>query len=438
MNLNFIKKFNPLKVVLLGVFLWVLIFTISSVRVKELPGIMPVLLVCINYLFLIFGIYITKRNYLNNEFDENSKITVLKKILTYVIIISVIGFCFRLLDKFYLREITIGNSSYENRKLLSNNKSSIFGVLAAVLMPFSFIPLFIWLKIRIKVSKIRFLLYSIIFFFPAFDSIVLGSRSGLFIVFFLYLIYIFYFKVFRFTPFKIIVYGFLIYFLGLFTTKMFIERTMEYMVTEKKAVNHILSNAVYNFTLEPKEDTRKSILETKNETVKLTRLSLLNAAQYYTHGFFEFSYLYNNYEGSYHFGQYTFGVIVKFSNIIFGTNVDLEKIQNSPVRVGVYSTFFGPIFLDFGWFSPLFMLIFGILQGKLYNKVINGAFRYIPLLFYILVVDFFMPVINFIVSSQGIYIILAMIFFAKGYKFLTYKLVFKDTNGARKYFRILK
>ncbi|MCK0108291.1 hypothetical protein MWU58_03230 [Flavobacteriaceae bacterium S0825] len=210
------------------------------------------------------------------------------------------------------------------------------------------------------------------------------------------------------------------------------------MVTEKRATKHILSNAVYNFTLEPKEYTRTDIIETKNETLRLTRLSLLNASQYYTHGVFEFGYLYNNYEGKHHYGGFTFNVIAKFSNIILGTNIDLAKIQDSPVRTGVYTTFFGPIYLDFGWFAPIFMLFFGMLQGLIFNKTLLGDYKYVPLLFYMLIIDFFMPVINFITSSQGVYIIVSMIVFAKLYKLLTAKLIFKDINGNKRFYKILK
>lgn len=436
-NLSFVKKFNPVKVTFIGILLWVFIFFFSAIKVKQQPGILPIIFILVNYIFFFFGLISVRRRdtIINKKFVLNKR--ALKKILIFLIIISLIGFTFRILDKFFIRDITIGNTSVANRRLLSENKSSIFGVIAAILTPFAFLPLYIYYTL--KPQKPFLAIFCIILFFiPAFDSVVLGSRSGLFMVVFLFIINLLYFKILKITPLRMMFFTVLIYILGIYTTKMFIERTQEYMVTEKRATKHILSNAVYNFTLEPKENARNGIIETKNETLRLTRLSLLNASQYYTHGVFELGYLYNNYKGEHHYGAYTFNVIAKFSNIIFGTNIDLQKIQESPVRTGVYTTFFGPIYLDFGWFAPIFMLFFGLLQGLIFNKVISGDYKYVPLFFYMLIIDFFMPVINFITSSQGVYIIVSMIVFAKSYKLLTARLIIKDDNGNKKFYKILK
>ena len=62
---------------------------------------------------------------------------------------------------------------------------------------------------------------------------------------------------------------------------------------------------------------------------------------------FEFGYLYNNYKKNYWYGGYTFNIFAKFINIVFRTNINLKEIQQSPPRTGVYTTFFGPIFIVF-------------------------------------------------------------------------------------------
>ena len=92
-------------------------------------------------------------------------------------------------------------------------------------------------------------------------------------------------------------------------------------------------------------------------------------------------------------------------------NIDLNKIQNSAPRTGIYTTFFGPTYIDFGWLAPFFMFFFGILQSIVYNKILKGNFKYIPLLFYFLIIDFFIPVINFIDSAQGLYTIFSLLLF---------------------------
>ena len=171
---------------------------------------------------------------------------------------------------------------------------------------------------------------------------------------------------------------------------------------------------------------------------KRYRLGMINFGQYYLHGVFEFGYLYNNYKKNYWYGGYTFNIFAKFINIVFRTNINLKEIQQSPPRTGVYTTFFGPIFIDFGWFSLVFVFFFGVFQKLIYNKILQGRFQFIPLLFYLLIINFFMPVFNFINGAQGLYNLISFGFFALIYILLTGKLKISEKDGLISYVKILR
>jgi hypothetical protein len=177
------------------------------------------------------------------------------------------------------------------------------------------------------------------------------------------------------------------------STQLFIERTKDFAKTDKVAIEHILKRSNYNFTITPKEETKVKIIKSSNKTLQAARLTATNFAQYYLHGVFEFGYLYNNYKKNHYYGAYTFNILVKFINTIFRTYFDIKEIQNAPTRTGIYTTFFGPIFIDFGWFSLIFMFFFGVFQKLLFNKTMAGRFQFIPLLFYMLIINFFMALI---------------------------------------------
>lgn len=436
-NIDFLKKINPQRVTFFGILLWLFFFLSASMKVKEPLSIMPVIFIVLNYFTLFIGFTLMNKRLVPNEDKYVPNKSVLKKILWFLIIISLLGFIFRLIDKFVIREIVIGNTTVANRRLLAANKPSIFGIAAAILTPFSFLPLFIYHFIKPKI-KILAIFCGIIFFLPAFDNFVLGSRSGIFMVVFFFMITIFYYKLVKVTPLRLFVLFSIAFVVLIYTTRMFIERTKEYMVTDERAIKHILTNAVYNYTLEPSDKARENIINTENDIAKMSKLSYMNMSQYYTHGVFEFGYLYKHYDAPHHYGGYMFGVIAKFTNLILGTNIDLQKIQDSPPRTGIYTSFFGPLYVDFGWLAPIFMFLFGLFQGFLYNKVVKGNFKYIPLLFYMLIIDFFMPVINFIVSSQGTYIIASLVAFIIFYKILSSKLIVAKKNGEKQYYKVLK
>jgi len=229
------------------------------------------------------------------------------------------------------------------------------------------------------------------------------------------------FKKIKINYLRLFFFGGIVLILALLATKMFLDRTKEFAVTDKRAIVHILTNAGYNFTVKPEKKYKEEIIKTDNELLKLGKIAKINLAQYYTHGMFEFNYLYEKHDQPFRCGAYMFSIIPKLSNIIFRTKFDLNAISSSMPRKGVYTSFFGPLYVDFGWFGPVFMFLFGLFQSVVYNKIMRGNFKYIPLLFYFFIINFFMPVVNFIISAQGLYIIIAFIVFIVYYKFLVFK-----------------
>ena len=267
---------------------------------------------------------------------------------------------------------------------------------------------------------------------------MMGSRSGIFVIIIMFGLYLFYFKKIKVTIGRLIIVLGLLFFLAIYSTQLFIERTKDFAKTDKVAIEHILKRSNYNFTITPKNSTKSKIIHTNNKTLQASRLTAINFAQYYLHGVYEFGYLYRNYDKNYHYGAYTFNIVAKFINIIFRTNINLNKIKDAPPRTGVYTTFFGPVFIDFGWVSLIFMFFFGAIQKTIYNKCLEGRFQFLPLLFYFLIINFFMPVFNFINGAQGLYIIVTFILFAIIYILLTGKLYLKNTNKNKEFIKIIK
>jgi hypothetical protein len=437
MNISFIRKYNPIKATLYGLLFWSFLFLFFPLNVKYKLNFFPVLLIILNYAFFLLGV--KSLSTVNVEEKALYKIDtrVLKKIMYVIIVIAFTGFLLKMFDKFYLRDTSFSNTMSENRVLLSKSGPSIISIISAITNPFSFLPLFIYYFLKQK-GKLLFLVCFFLFFSASFEFIVLGSRSGLFILLILFSLYLVYFKKIKITLGKFIILSVALFFLGIYSINLFISRTTDFTKSDAKSVTHILTKANYNFTIEPTEGTKKVILSSESKTYQSAHLGLINFVQYYLHGIYEFGYMYDNHENSYNYGAYTFNVFAKFINIIFRTNIDLEKIQKSPPRTGIYTTFFGPIFMDFGWFSLVFMFFFGVFQKHTYNKVLNGRFQYTPLLFYFLIIDFFLLVINFISGAQGLYTIVSFILFAIIYSLLSGKIVISHKNNKKQYVKILK
>jgi len=437
MNIKFLKKYNLLSVTLAGLLFWCFLFIVFPLKIKYELNFLPVLYIVSNYAFFILGIksITTIRREKQAVFSINT--LTLKKIMYFIIFLAFLGFLLKLVDKFYLRDTSFENTMSENRVLLSQSGPSIISIFSAITAPLSFIPLFIYYYINER-KNLLFVVCLFLFFSASLEFIVLGSRSGLFILLILFGLYLFYFKRIKLSFKQIIILSFIVFSLGIYSINLFITRTTDFTKSDKKSIEHILTRANYNFTLEPTEETRESIINSKNKIYQSSYLGALNFVQYYLHGAFEFSYLYKNYDANHHYGLYTFNIFTKFSNIVFNTNFNLQKISESPPRTGIYTTFFGPIYLDFGWLSLIFMFFFGVFQKTIYNKVLTGRIQFIPLLFYFLIINFFFPVINFINGAQGLYTICSFVLFALVYKFLSAKIIISRQAKDVKYVRIFK
>lgn len=436
-NISFLKRYNPLKITLIGLFFWVFIFFIIPLKIKHQVGFLPFFYLFTNYLFFLLGIKIITPTKFKKEYIYKTDKKILWKILYIVIFIAFVGFIFKIIDKFYIRGASFTNSISYNRILLEKSGASIMSIISAITNPFCFLPLFLYYMIQPR-KKWLFIICLFLFFSASFEFIMLGSRSGLFVIIILFGAFLFYFKKLKITASKFLIVLGVLFFVGIYSTQLFIERTKDFAKTDKVAIEHILKRSNYNFTITPKEETKVKIITSNNKTVQAARLTMINFSQYYIHGLFEFGYLYNNYEKNHYYGAYTFNIFMKFINIAFRTNFDLKKVQKAPPRPGVYTTFFGPIFIDFGWFSLIFMFFFGVFQKLLYNKVIRGRFQFIPLLFYMLIINFFMPVFNFINGAQGLYTIFSFVMFIFIYIFLTGKVKISKQDGKIQYVRILK
>jgi len=436
-NIKFLQKNNLIKATLLGLFFWLLIFLFVPLKLKQEIGFLPFFYIFINYIAFLLGIKIisTIKKEKRVSFKLNKRL--LAKVFWFFFTVALLGFLLKTFDKFYIRGVSLSYSMSYNRILLERAGASIISILSAVIAPFSFIPLFIYYT-KNKKNILQYIFSLFLFFSPIFDFIMMGSRSGIFVILLMFALYLFYFKKLKLSFFKTFALFAILCIIAIYSTKLFIERTKDFAGTDKVAIEHMLKRSSYNFTITPTNATKTKIINSENKLLQAGRLTVINFAQYYLHGVFEFGYLYNNYKNNHYYGAYTFNIFVKFINIIFRTDINLEEIQNSPPRTGIYTTFFGPIFIDFGWLAFVFMFFFGAIQKTIYNKCLEGRFQFIPLLFYFLIINFFMPVFNFINGAQGLYIITTFVLFPIIFIFLTGRLFLAIKNNKKLYIKIFK
>ena len=104
--------------------------------------------------------------------------------------------------------------------------------------------------------------------------------------------------------------------------------------------------------------------------------------QYFLSGFFEFQYLVDLKESNFAGGFYTFSFLPKLIAVVFGRSgesklVDMNADMFNP-RFGVFQSFFGSLYIDFGYYFMVACLVFGFVVEWLRLHVMRGNILAFP------------------------------------------------------------
>ena len=98
---------------------------------------------------------------------------------------------------------------------------------------------------------------------------------------------------------------------------------------------------------------------------------------------------------------------MKLLGLLIGHSLEVDPDSLVGNRSGVYTTFAGPMFLDFGWFAPLFgFLLFSLLSVP-FRRVVAGDLRWLPAALQVAVIVLLGPVVSIMDSSVGTFLLLA-------------------------------
>lgn len=165
--------------------------------------------------------------------------------------------------------------------------------------------------------------------------------------------------------------------------------------------------APYNDLLPLKSETQEFLLQNNSSWIGKATFTLVHIGQYMLHGVYEFDYLYklNPVKRK---GMYNGFIIVKLLNKLNLSNISLDFLTNPTKRV-TYITFFGGLYLDFGWFSLIIMLFFGAFQKVIFQY--SYHIRYLkPLLIVLVFSNAFLLVFNFLRAGLIVFFLIYLMF----------------------------
>ncbi|MAU58237.1 MAG: hypothetical protein CMC33_01080 [Flavobacteriaceae bacterium] len=409
-NIN-ITIFSPLKVYLLGILVYLIFFILSPSSPNYWGNINGWAFLLINLITIYIGIIIGSSNasLKNQIISINPNPSDLKRNIYLMLSMSLIGFFATVLDSLYISGISLNsNEILTNRLLAEENEVSALSILAAIFTPLTFVTFFYSLINRriYNNSNIIFLLSILMIFFILNLSIFLGSRSIIFVYLMLFSISILTFLKNNFS-YKII-FSVLITIISLtmILNGAFNEIRSEALNMDAFSIIEITATS-YFFDIDRNLINTIYSYRYENNLLYYFFIGFLNFTQYYTHGLFELLYLIENFQEQSASGLINFGIIIKFFNAIgLDINTSFEM-----VRVGTFSTLFGPNYYDFGFLGgTIYVFILSLVYGKIYKNINQyRSISLIPLYMFFSIIFFFPLVISFFVSAQGLYFISSFI-----------------------------
>ncbi len=402
----------PSRALVCGWAVYFALFFVAPVRVVVPVASGPMLYLLVSCVMFLAGCWTHRIWRPKPETDLTRGGLQLQSLFTIVTTAAVIGIGLRIYDRFFLRGASLAEDVLLRRESLENAGSNIFSMFAAGLFPFCFVVLFVFF-LRPRDGKrhpFRLLFSLCVFALPGLNAILVGSRSIILTSVLLMSVYAFYFGMLRIngrSVSTIILTSILLLFLF---TSVFLDRLQAMGLAPESSVY----NSDYAASLKPNGWIAQKIDNPGSLLASNTYFTYLNLTQYAVHGVFEFSYLYQNFTGAHTWGADTFSMYYKLGAFIFGLPGFEDRVLAAEPNSGVFTTFFGPLFIDFGWFGPLLVFGFGLVAQALWTQVRRGDVGLAPFYFYLVIVIFLSPIVNLLSNGEGLFILTSFALFWLG------------------------
>jgi hypothetical protein len=399
------RSITPLKAIGAACLIWLAFYLLAPIKLYAASSDYPYLLLGLCFAGLLLGLVVFEpRHRPAVTVDRDEMLRTLRQLYEITFILASLGIAMRLADWVFLRGLTIDTEFMQNREKIESAGSNALSMLSSVLVPFCLVPYMIHAVAKRNGLRVGSSWKSIglATLWPLL-TIVIGSRSSMFMS--LGMLVLSRLIIFPRTSKTIVAFcaalvvG-LVYVGGL----LFIARLEDIGLR----VENVIKLSAFTH-LAPVTQEYFNIRSGLDLWGRDTLFIITTFIQYYTHGVPEFSYLVEHYNNGLQYGSYTFTVFARLGYTLWGVPFDGNAALMVTPRPGIYTTLFGPLYVDFGPFVPVFCIAFGALISWTRRQVLLGEVAALPLYICFLMQVASAVVINAIQSAYGVFYNLAFV-----------------------------
>ncbi len=396
---------GPVRVALLGILVYILLFCVAPVTVVTQQSLTPYLYIAFCYLGFFCGCIIAQgpRSYVQHIERHGQLISdqSLLRLHRVVTVAAALGAGLKLIDTFVIRHVSLASTAVNRVSDIDSVGPNPVSIVCAVLMPACLLVPFTYqlLKQRGLATRFHRISSHVLFLIPAVSSVVIAGKRAMAVLYaVIYALYLVYFGRLRLTgrgAAKLML-GLIAMLAG--STAIFNNRLQEMNLNPLDTVY----SSAFAFTLQP-QTWISQIMQHSPGLIGDIAFAILMTCQYYLHSVFEFVYQYQNAPAMHIWGAASFNAYYKLVAFVMHWTKPEDLWVAVSVRIGIFTTFFGPVFSDFGWWGVFYMTAMGALSQRLWSRCRAGNIAAVPLYLYLVYTIFLFPVGNAIIFGQGLY-----------------------------------
>jgi len=313
-------------------------------------------------------------------------------------------------DRYFIRGIPLSFNFFDARASLENTQASLISTVAAGLSAFSLFG-----PALIKVSEalgtqhhpsMKWIAHMNAWIYIA-ASVLLGSRSLVTVYVIVSMLAMTYAGKLNGPQKKrsnrLLVYLAVAVMLVFFSAGLMLSRL------EQMGLDPMHSLALSSYSATVKIAPWLTNLADSQPTIEPFIAAVLSLVLYVYHGIFEFFLLFDSYRSPHTMGALIGWLPVKLLGVLTGRDLSVDLDSLDGFRSGVFNTFIGPVFVDFGWFALLAVpiLFFGL--GYPVRLLRGGRVEWLPMVLLTGTICIMFPMLNLLESATGMYPLVAAI-----------------------------
>jgi len=405
--MNLLKKLNsPIKAIIFSMVLWSIAYifhTHSYTIILKSNGIFILAIYVIAFILGATFLKVIERN--KESLEVSHEGTYNKKWINTLIILSIIGLLTKGYDLIVNKNYLSYSGSSDFKSNYTGDSFNFISLISALLFPMALLLLLAYIDDKKSFEKKQKIAVWANFGGIILFSVAIGTRTQITFIA-VAVLFIFFSKKLNLSKSKkikiiafisVFLIGFFFYSVTILSDRLQYQKknTSDALIYLEKMHHVDLDDFIWNFL-----DNNVVSGEIIYATVSLRH--------YLIHGIYQFQLLVDVFDtDNIAYGQYQFNPIFKGLSLLGVSYRTIGNIENFVPESGVYSTFFGDVYIDFGIYGFIYMFFLGVISQMIFSRRNNKNYKLMYSIIYSIILHMFF--INMISYAMGLYFIISFI-----------------------------